>query len=307
MIKFKKEFNPKSYAIIAFLLVAAILASITVATYKSKYNGFDPEKVALAYTETIVERGDGYNAYKNTLISKNYKFGDYIREYYMYPIIYAESNYQPGDDTNGMTGLNDESYMSDKTKNDNGELAGEVIERMYPFYENLVNSLRGWDSYDSIFTRYFEELVRVRYEVFGDKYMTDEIMFTALEANVATYGDTLTGTEETYDENTNVKLSDKTIGLYEQAFGENYHFEYEIISTKAIENLETYKAVLNSTRLQEYKISTDDITAAVECKIRISVNGEEIRTIDIYLVQIKSTWYVDNLTTKTPPLYGISK
>lgn len=307
MVKFKKEFNPKSYAVIAFILVAAILASITVATYKSKYNGFDPEKVALAFTDAIVERGDGYNAYKNTIISKNYKFGDYIREYYMYPVIYAESGYKPGDDTDGMMGLNDESYMSDKTKNDNGELAGEVIDRMYPFYEDLMNSLRGWDFYDTVFTRYFEELVRVRYEVFGDNYMTDEIMFTALEANVASYGDTLTGTEEAYDENTNIKISDKTIGLYEQAFGEDYKFEYEIISTEAVDNLDIYKNSLNSNSLAEYKISTDDITDAVVCKMKISVGGEEIRTCNITLVQIKSTWYVDNLSTKTPALYGIGR
>ena len=73
MAKTKKEFNTKLYAVVAFLLVLAFLVSVCAITFKSKYNGFDPEKVAIAFIETIVNRGDGYNAYKNTLVSKNYK------------------------------------------------------------------------------------------------------------------------------------------------------------------------------------------------------------------------------------------
>lgn len=303
----KKEFNTKLYAVIVFFLIAAILAGITVITYRSKYNGFNPEKVAIAFTESIVERGDGYNAYKNTIVSKNYKYGDYIREYYMFPIIYAESGYKPGDDTDDMKGLNDDSYISDKTKNDNGSLAGEVIDKMYPYYEALMETYGGWDDYDTIFTLYFEELVRVRYEVFGDKYMTDEIMFTALEANVSSYGDTLTGTEEEYDENTNLKISDKTIGIYEKAFGGNYDFDYEVVATKDVDNLDEYKSSLDKETLETYKISADDISAAKICTVAISANDKEIARYDVVVVQIKSTWYVDNTNTDTTALYEIGR
>ena len=113
MAKVKKELNTKLYAVIVFFVVAALLAGITTVTFRTKYNGFNPEKVAVAYVESIVNRGDGYNAYKNSIISKNYKYGDYIREYYMYPVIYAESGYKPGDDISALKGYNDESFMSD--------------------------------------------------------------------------------------------------------------------------------------------------------------------------------------------------
>lgn len=302
-----KEFNTKLYAVIVFFLVAAILATVTVVTYRNKYNGFSPEKIAVAYAEAIVERGDGYNAYKNTIVSKNYKYGDYIREYYMYPVIYAESGYKPGDDTDGMKGLNDESYMSDKTKNDDGSLAGKVIDTMYPYYTQLMEEYNGWDDYDAVFTLYFEELVKVREEVFGDKYMTDEIMFTALEANVSSYGDSLTGTEEEYDENTNIKISDKTIGIYEEAYGEGYKFDYEVVSAKSIDDLDKYKSTLNKDILATYKVSVDDITDAEICTVKVSVNGKEIATQEITVVKIKSSWYVDNINTDTEALYELGK
>mgnify|MGYP000516768470 CR=1 FL=1 len=64
MAKQEKTFNTKLYALVVFLLVAAILAVSTVATFSSKYIAFKPEKVAQAYADTIVQTGDGYNAHK---------------------------------------------------------------------------------------------------------------------------------------------------------------------------------------------------------------------------------------------------
>lgn len=299
----KKEFNSKLYALIAFLLMASILATITVLTYKSKYNGFDPEKVALAYTQSIVERGDGYNAYKNAIISKNYKYGDYIREYYMYPVIYSSCDYKPGDSRDELTGYNDEKFMSEKSANDTGELKGKVIDTMYPYYVQLIEENNGWDNYDVIFTEYFKKLTEVREEVFGDKYMTDEIMFTALEANVATYGDSLTGTEEEYDQNTNIKLSDKMIGVYEENFGEDYKFTYKVTSTKTIDDLKSYKADLDNDVLETYGISKDDISEAKICTVKVTVDDDVFAEEEITVVKIKSTWYVDNLSTDTSAFY----
>ena len=60
------------------------------------------------------------------------------------------------------------------------------MDTMYTYYVELVGN--GWDDYDTIFKNYFAKLVEVRKEVFGDDYMTDEIMFAALEGNVKTYG-----------------------------------------------------------------------------------------------------------------------
>ena len=109
--------------------------------------------------------------------------------------------------------MNDDSYKSDKTKNDDGTLTGRVTEAMYPYYVELLGQY-GWDDADAMFTNYFAKYQQVRGQVFGDSYLDDEGMFTALEANVKTYGESLTGTEETYDMNTKVKLTDKTIGAY---------------------------------------------------------------------------------------------
>ncbi len=300
----KKEFNAKLYAVVAFILIAAILSTITVTTYKSKYNGFSPEKIAVVYTESIVARGDGYNAYKNTIMSKNYKYGDFIREHYMYPVIYAQSGYTPGDNTDGLKGLNDEALMSDKTKNDNGTLSGKVIDTMYPYYVQLITELNGWDNYDEFFTKYFAKLVKVRSEIFGDTYMTDEIMFTALEANVSKYGDSLVGTEDVIDEKSGVVTSTKSIGLYEKAYGENYKFTYEVVKTEDIEDVSAY---LNPSELNKYSIDIKDITEGKTITIDIKVNNEAVATQKVNVLKIDSTWYVDNTTADTSALYNFYK
>ena len=183
MAKQEKTFNTKLYALVVFLLVAAILAVSTVATFSSKYIAFKPEKVAQAYADTIVQTGDGYNANKYALVSKSEKYGDFIRKFYMYPVIYKDAGYKPGDDTKNLKGLNDDSYKSDKTKNDDGTLTGQVTAAMYPYYVELLGQY-GWDDADAMFTNYFAKYQQVRGQVFGDQYLDDEGMFTALEANV---------------------------------------------------------------------------------------------------------------------------
>lgn len=303
MSKAKKEFNSKLYAIVAFVVVGALLATVTVCAYKSKYNAFSPEKTAVAFTQSIVETGDGYNAYKNTVMSVNYKYGDYIRENYMYPVIYAENGYKAGDDTSSLKGLNDESYMSEKSLNDDGSLAGSVIDSMYPYYTELIKELGGWDNYDAFFTKYFAKLCEVREGVFGDKYMTDEIMFTALESNVEKYGKSLTGTKDVYDSNTGVQTEFKSIGKYQEKFGDGYSFGYKAVKTENIDDLETYRNSLDKNKLDSYKISLGDIKNAVVCEVEISVGGKTVSTQSVTLMQIGSSWYVDNITTDTKALY----
>lgn len=303
----KKEFNTKIYAIIAFFLVGALLATITVTAYKSRYNGFSAEKTAVAFVQGITETGDGYNAYKNTVVSKNYKYGDFIREYYMYPVIYAECDYKPGDDRDSLKGFNDDSFKGEKTLNDNGTLSGQVIDTMYDYYVSLMEKYSGWDNYDAVFTDYFKELVKVREEVFGDKYMTDEIMFTALEANVKTYGDSLTGTEDVFDSNTGVQTSVKSTGAYEKAFGEGYKFTYEVKSTEDFKDVNyNDNGTVIAEKLEAYKIGINDISEAKTVTVDVNVNGETVATQKVTVVKIKSTWYVDNITTDTTSLYKIA-
>ena len=304
----KKGFNLKIYTAVTFFVIAGLLATITVATYKSRYNGFSPEKTTIAFVQSIVETGDGYNAYKNTIVSKNYKYGDFIREYYMYPVIYAECDYEIGGETDNLKGFNDESYMGEKTLNDDGSLSGQVIDTMYDYYADLMKKYKGWDNYDGIFTDYFKELCKVREEVFGDKYMTDEIMFTALESNVRTYGESLTGTEDEFDANTGIQTSVKTTGAYEKAFGEDYKFTYEIKETVDLScsNAPWSEIDKHADMLETYKTNTNDMSGLYYVTVEIKANGETIATQEIHVVKIKSTWYVDNTTIDTTALYEIA-
>ena len=85
--KEKKGFNAALYAVVAGIVVAVALVLITIFAFTTRYTGFSNEKVAQAYVDTIVQTGDGYNAYKNTLVSKNQKFGKFVTNAYMLPYI----------------------------------------------------------------------------------------------------------------------------------------------------------------------------------------------------------------------------
>ena len=298
----KKEFNTKLYAVVAFFGVAAALFLITFTTFKARYTAFHPEDLAKTSVDTIVQTGDGYNAFKNTVASKNQKYGDFVRKYCMYPVIYRDTDYKIGDDTEAFKGYNDESYMGEKTKNDDGSLNGQLIDTMYDFYVELIRDNGGWDSYDYIYTEYFKKLVKVREEIFGDKYMTDEIMFTALEANVRTYGDSLTGTEDEFDSNTGIQTSWKTEGAYQKAFGEEYKIRTETAELIPFE-MDSYKEQASETYLEFCGISIDEISEAVIANTEIFVNDESKLQTEIVLVKIGKSWYVDNSMTDTAILY----
>lgn len=300
-----KVFNIKAYAIAVFCVILAILVVITAITFKSKYTGFYPEEVAKTYVDTIAQSGDGYNSYKNALPSKNFKYGDFIRTYYMNPVIYRDAGWSLEADLKKLKGYNDKSYMGESTKNDDGTLQGQVIDAMYPYYTELIEN--GWDNYDTIFTEYITKLVEVRRDVFGDDYMTDEIIFTALEANVKAYGESLTGTKDVVDKNSGVQISKKSIGVYQTAYGEDYKFTTTAKNSADLD-LEAYKTALDEELLKTYKISADDITAAKTVDVEVTTaDGTVVADATVIVVKIKSFWYVDNIATVTDELYGFYK
>lgn len=307
MKKKEKGFNLKLYATAAFFAVLAALVLITVFTFKAKYTAYHPEEVARNYVDTIAQTGDGYNAYKNALISKSQKYGDFIRAYYMNPVIYRDTAYKPGDDIKkcGYKGYNEESYMGEKSKNDDGSLQGQVIDTMYDYYVELAAN--GWDDYDTIFTSYFAKLTEVRKAVFGDDYMTDEIMFTVLEGNVMKYGQSLTGTEDEFDKNTGNQTSFKSIGAYQTAYGEDYKFTTAVKAEKEMD-LAAYKAALSAETLATYGVQAENI-GAVKCyTVTVSTeDGKAVAEADVVVAQIKNSWYVDNTATDTSSLYGFYK
>lgn len=307
MEKKEKGFNLKLYATAAFFAVLAALVLITVFTFKAKYTAYHPEEVARNYVDTIAQTGDSYNAYKNALISKSQKYGDFIRAYYMNPVIYRDTAYKPGDDIKkcGYKGYNEESYMGEKSKNDDGSLQGQVIDTMYDYYVELAAN--GWDDYDTIFTSYFAKLTEVRKAVFGDDYMTDEIMFTVLEGNVMKYGQSLTGTEDEFDKNTGNQTSFKSIGAYQTAYGEDYKFTTAVKAEKEMD-LAAYKSALSAETLATYGVQAADI-GAVKCyTVTVSTeDGKAVTEADVVVAQIKNSWYVDNTATDTSSLYGFYK
>lgn len=297
----KKGFNTALYALITFVVVAALLSTMTVLTFKSKYIAFDEEKLAGNYVDSIVQQGDGYNAYKYTLVSINSKYGDYIRKHYIYPIVYP--GYEIGMDTDDLEGYDDSKYKSDATANDDGTLAGQLADAMYPYYEELMQQY-GWDDYDAVFTNYFNALVTERQQIFGDEYLSDEVMFTALEANVATYGDALTGTTAVTDEDSGVTTGEDTTGLYQTLYGDDYKITTTASAPESISDLDSYVASLDAATLEAYGVSVSDITDACTVEVTSTLaDGTVVLQQSVYEVKIGNTWYVDNMTTDTAQFY----
>lgn len=303
----EKTFNRKFYAVVTFFAILGALIMLVTFTFKNRYIAFHPEEVAKTYVDTIVQTGDGYNAYKNALISQNkkMKYGDYIRVHYMYPVIYRDAGYTVDADRDELKGYNDESYMGDTTKLDDGRLQGVVIDKMYDYYVELVKN--GWDDYDKIFKAYFDKLVEVRKTAFGDDYMTDEIMFTALEANVRTYGETLVGTEDVFDENTGLQTSVKTQGAYEKVYGEDCKFTVTVKDEADIA-LEEYKKGIDAKAFETYQVNADDISAVKSYVAEVKTeDGKTVAEVNVVVVKVADSWYVDNTITDTTALYNFYK
>lgn len=305
----KKGFNYKLYAIIAFVVVAAILAVTTSYAFQQKYIAFDPEKTALNYADTIIQRGDGYNAYAYTISAKSEKYGDFIRIYYMYPLIYPD--YEVGMDSKEFKkiqkekkGYDNEKYQSEATLNDDGTLAGKLADTMYPYYVELIKTY-GWDDYDSIYKNYFSRFVQERKAIFGDDFLNDEVMFTAFESNVSTYGNAVTGTEEVIGEDGKTIVQEKSVGLYQEEYGEDYKITSSVVSASPVEDLASYKSSLDPAVLETYGITADDISDAQKVTVQGALeDGTVITSLDVYVVKIGNTWYVDNTTTVTNTFYS---
>jgi hypothetical protein len=308
--KEKKGFKPGVYAVFAGVIVAVVLVVLTIFAFTSRYTAFSPEKVAQAYTDTIVQTGDGYNAYKNTLVSKNQKFGNFVINAYMAPYVNedAEKNEVLG------TGTAEEAEMLNK-----------VYDTMYDYYLGLLKTY-GLDDYNSVFSKYFEKLAEVRKEIIGDDYMDTDFMFGVFESNVATYGDSLTGTEQELAADDKTVLQEATTGKYQELFGDDYKFVTKVTDTTELNDneLKTYIAEYKE-RATATEYSTDGLTqeaaesmdkafanldcsdaidAVDECSVDVTLaDGTVITTVRIYVVKIGNSWYVDNTNVDTSSLY----
>ncbi len=299
--KEKKGFNTKVYATFAVILVAAALVVMVALDYNSKYLAYDETKIATNYADSIIQSGDGYNAYKYTALSKSQKFGDFIRKYYIYPVVYP--GYEPGDDTGDYEGYNDEEkYASDATledeENDN-VLAYELADAMYPYFEELMQEY-GWDNYDAVFTEYFAALPAEREAIFGDQYLSDDVMFSALETDVSYYGEFLKGTSATVDADSGVTIGEDKAGLYQDTFGDDYKITINCGDPVTIEDLDAYVDSLDADVLATYGIEKGDIGDACTLDITATLeDGSTLYEFTVYEMKIGHTWYVDNTTTST--------
>ncbi|MBE6817043.1 MAG: hypothetical protein E7520_05000 [Ruminococcaceae bacterium] len=323
--KEKKGFRPGAYAVCVGIVMAVVLVLLTIFAYTTRYTAFSPEKVAQSYVDGIVQTGDGYNSYKTTLVSKNgkLKYGDFIRKAYM--IAYVND----GDDVK-------QADFVGKGNEEEQKAIDTVYSTMYDYYVELLKTY-GWDDYDSMFTKYFDKLVEVRHAVYGDEYMSMEYMFGALEANVQTYADSLTGTEEVLAADNKTVLAEATQGAYQKMLGKDYKItctvtdckEYTADETKAY--VEQYKAritpvaesgegradALGVTDVDEKNKNktamvdtfaalnhADEIESVAEVTVAVKDESGKIDlTQTVFVVKIGRSWYVDNTNISTRPLY----
>lgn len=312
----KKEFKSGLYAVAAGVIVAVALVLITIFAFTTRYNGFSAEKVASTYVDTIVQTGDGYNAYKNSLVSKNQKYGDFIIDAYMAPYV------NDGDDAVKAefvgTGSEEEAAAIDK-----------VYSTMYDYYVELLKTY-GLDDYDSVFKNYFAKLSQVRKDVYGDTYMDTDYMFGAFEANVLSYGQSLTGTEEVLGADDKTVVQEASTGIYQEMFGEDYTFTTtvkectELTGDEMSQYVAGYKeritASINdytqnmvsadpekSKTMEEAVAALDhseSVTAVAKCVLDVTLaDGTSVATQEVYVIQIGNTWYVDNTNVDTSALY----
>ncbi|MCH5314496.1 MAG: hypothetical protein J1E81_01180 [Eubacterium sp.] len=337
--KEKKGFKPGLYAVVAGIIVAAILVVVTIFAFTTRYTAFAPDKVAQSYVDTIVQTGDGYNAYKMTLVSKNAKYGDFIRNAYMAPFVNEEAEQAKF----VGTGSEEERNAIDT-----------VYETMYAYYCELVNTY-GLDNYDQVFTNYFTKLKEVRAEVYGDEFMNTDYMFGAFESNVATYGESLTGTQRVFASDDKTILKEESTGIYQTMFGEEadvevdapgkdgkkqtvvekqlvYKLTTSVIEVKELNEEETaayvaeYKerianfAQSGEARATQYGLAdeakekminafanldcSDSINAVSLCTVEVKdQKGTVVATQQVYVVEIGNSWYVDDTNVDTSALY----
>lgn len=316
----KKEFKAGVYGVLAGVIVAVILVILTVFAFTTRYTAFSPEKTAQSYVDGIVQTGDGYNALKSTLVSKNQKFGDFVINAYMRPYVNDGKDVKKNDQIG--TGSAEETQMLD-----------QIYEDMYGVYCELMVTV-GLDDYDTFYNTYFSKLKDERKAVLGDDFMNTEFMFGVFEANVAKYGESLTGTEEQLAQDKKTVLKEASTGKYQELYGEDYTLTSTVVEAKDLDLTEyvaEYKnrigAVANSGEAKadqygvtdvdekhKYKSSMISAYEKLDCSQDISAvksivvevknqKGDVVATQEVYVVQIGNSWYVDNTNTDTSALY----
>lgn len=321
--KEKKGFKAGAYSVIACVTVAVVLVLMTIFAFTIRYTAFSPEKVAQFYTDTVVQTGDGYNAYKNTLVSKNQKYGDFVINAYMLPYVNDGDDVKQADFVG--TGTDEEAAAID-----------EVYNTMYDYYVELLSTC-GLDHYDEFYNSYFAKLSEVRKAVYGDDYMDTEFMFGAFESNVDRYGKSLTGTEKKLAQDEKTVIQEESTGVYQEKFGNDYKFTTtvkectELSADEAKAYVEEYSArikpvaesgaakadqfgLVDADKKDTKKSDMTDAFAKLDCsedidsvaKATVDVtleDGTVVATQELYVVKIGNSWYVDDTNIDISALF----
>ncbi len=323
MTESKKGFKAGLYGVIAGVLVAAILVGLTVFAFTTRYNAFSPEKVAQSYADTIVQSGDGYNALKVSLVSKNQKFGNFVINAYMAPYVNDNEGKKKGEKK-----VEQNKAIGTGSKEET-ELLDTIYNTMYDYFDNLAKTV-GLQNYDAFYSDYFAKLKEVRVEVLKDDYMDTDFMFSVFESNVQTYADKITGTEEKLAADEKTVLQKASTGIYQELYGKDYKLTTTVTDTKELsdDEVKTYadgyktriSEIINNGKQKAESLDgdkkeamieafenldvSDSIEAVDECSIEVKTQDDElVATSTIYVVKIGNSWYVDNSNSDTTPFY----
>ncbi|MGN0515604.1 hypothetical protein [Eubacterium sp.] len=323
MAKTKKGFRAGLYGVVSGILVAAILVGMTVFAFTTRYNAFSPEKVAQSYADTIVQTGDGYNALKVSLVSKNQKFGNFVINAYMAPYVNDNSGKkkdEPKVEQNKAIGTGSKEET---------ELLDQIYNTMYVYYEELMATV-GLENYDEFYSRYFDMLKQVRVAVLGDDYMDTDFMFSVFESNVQTYANKLTGTKKKLAADEKTVIQKASTGVYQKMYGKEYKLTTTVTNTTELsadevkayadgykdrvvplaqknesvaDSLDEKKSAAMKEAFDNLNVA-DSIEAVDECTVEVTnQKGDVVATAQVYVVRIGNSWYVDNSNTNTAPLY----
>ena len=323
MTKSKKGFNTGLYGVIAGVFVAAILVGMTVFAFTTRYNAFSPEKVAQSYADTIVQTGDGYNALKVSLVSKNQKFGNFVINAYMAPYVNDNSGKKKGEKK-----IEQNKEIGTGSKKE-AKLLDTVYNTMYDYYDELMKTV-GLQNYDEFYSLYFAKLKEVRVAVLQDDYMDTDFMFSVFESNVQTYANKLTGTKKVLAADEKTVIQKASTGAYQELYGKKYKLTTTVTDTKElsadeveayvkgykdrvvpiIQKSEAVADTLDDKKSEAMKSAfenlnvADSIEAVDECTVEVTnQNGDVVANTKVYVVRIGNSWYVDNSNTDTAPLY----
>ncbi|WP_455492867.1 hypothetical protein [Eubacterium sp.] len=323
MTESKKGFKAGLYGLVAGILCAAILVGMTVFAFTTRYNAFSPEKVAQSYADTIVQTGDGYNALKISLVSKNQKFGNFVINAYMAPYVNDNKGKKKGEKK-----IEQNKEIGTGSKKE-AKLLDTVYNTMYDYYDELMKTV-GLQNYDEFYSLYFAKLKEVRVAVLQDDYMDTDFMFSVFESNVQTYANKLTGTEKKLAADEKTVIQKASTGIYQELYGKKYKLTTTVTDTKElpadeveayakgykdrvvpiIQKGETVADTLDDKKSEAMKSAfdnldvADSIEAVDECTVEVTnQNGDVVANTKVYVVRIGNSWYVDNSNTDTAPLY----